>query len=65
MARPDPVIRGAMAKERPMPAVVLDHEETHQEARRWYGYEEAQPIAEPQCCPRQEPEHDEGARSDQ
>jgi hypothetical protein len=55
----DPIISSAAAKERPVPAVVLDHEESHKEACGRYSHEEARPITEAQSCPRQEPEHDE------
>ena len=39
----DPVVGEAMAEERAVPAIVLDHEQPHQESRGRYGEQQGQP----------------------
>ena len=61
----DPVIGHAVAKEGPVTAVVLDHEQPHEEAGSRYGHQQREPpIAERVRCPAQAPEHDERAERD-
>ena len=50
-----PVVDGAATKECAVAAIMLDHEEAHEEARCRYSEEKAQPIAEANGRPYQKP----------
>ena len=55
----DPVVSEAVAEKRAMTAVVLDHEQANQKARRRHGDQQRQPpIAEIHHPPRQHPQCD-------
>src|SRR6186997_2151379 len=56
----DPIVCGATVEERPVAAVVLDHEEADEEARRRYYQQQSNPIAMVQCRPDQRPNDKEG-----
>jgi hypothetical protein len=63
---PDPIIRQPAAKERPVAAIMLDHEEADEEARRRYGEQHADPIADIQRRPHQRTDkHERPCRDDQ
>ena len=54
-----PIICPAMPKKGPVAAIVLDHEESHQESRGWYGERKREPVAEIERRPHQHPERNE------
>src|SRR6266852_4297584 len=60
----DPITHKTAVEERPMAAVVLDHEEADEEACRGYRQQQANPIAVVESHPHQRPGHNEGHRSD-
>ena len=52
----EPVVGAPPAKERAVPAVVLDHEQAHEEARRRHGEQQAEPIGIAEAEQHQEPQ---------
>ena len=60
----DPIIGETMGKERPVAAIVLDHEETHEEAGSRHGEQQAYPIAGVHSGPHQNPDEGERHRRD-
>src|SRR5438552_7279680 len=56
----DPIACKAAVKERPVTAVVLDHEEADEEACRGHGQQQANPIAVGNSRPPQSPDEKEG-----
>src|SRR5665811_1670705 len=58
----DPIIREAMTEERAVAAIMLDHEEANEEARRRYGEKQADPVAGVQHGPHQNPHRYESHR---
>jgi hypothetical protein len=56
----DPIICKPAIEERPVAAVVLDHEETDEEARRGCHQQQANPIAMVKSRPYQNPDDNEG-----
>ena len=52
----EPVVGPAAAEERAVAAIVLDHEQAHQEPRRRDGQEQGQPVAVAEAEPHQEPQ---------
>ena len=59
----DPVIGNAMAEESAMAAIMLDHEQAHEKARSRNRQQQAEPVAEVQGCPDQNPEQNKADRS--
>ena len=53
-----------MTEEGAMTAIVLDHEEPHEESRGRQGEEKAEPVAEIECRPHRGPEQDERSGRD-
>src|SRR6516162_11494425 len=51
-----PIICPAMPKKGPVAAIMLDHEESHQESRGWYGERKREPVAKIERRPHQHPE---------
>src|SRR5579872_699040 len=60
----DPVVRKATVKERAVTAIMLDHEETDDQARRGHCQQEATPMAVGENNPHQGPDDKEGPRCD-
>ncbi len=56
----DPIVGARRSKERTVAAVVLDHEQPHQEGGRRDGKDQAGPIPHAQRIPQQEPARGEG-----
>ena len=54
-----PIVCPAMPEKGPVAAIVLDHEESHQESRGWYGERKREPVAEIERRPHQKPERNE------
>ena len=52
----EPVVGPAAAEERAVPAIVLDHEQAHEEPCRRDGQEQDQPVAIAEAEPHQEPQ---------
>src|SRR5436305_14967238 len=61
---PDPVVEPAAAEKRAMAAVMLDHEQAHQETGRRYGEQQADPVTEVKAEPRRGPQHGEWSKRD-
>lgn len=60
-----PIVCYALAKERAMTAIVLNHEESHEKTRcRYRKRQREPPIAEMQRCPSQYPERRKGHKCD-
>src|SRR3989475_13010613 len=51
-----PIVRQPMVKEGAMSAIMLDHEESYEEARGRHGEQQTEPAAEVERCPHQDPE---------
>ena len=51
-----PIVRQPMVEEGAMSAIMLDHEESYEEARGGYGEQQTEPVAEVERCPHQDPE---------
>ena len=62
---PYPVVRPPITEERTVAAVVLDHEQPHEEARCRHSNGQAQPIAQTETWPHQGPEQNERHRADE
>ena len=60
----DPVVGQRLAEERPVPAVVLDHEQPDQEAGGRHGQDQAEPVAVAQAQQHDRPEREERHRGD-
>src|SRR4029079_12582032 len=56
---PHPIVCPPMAEERAVAAVVLDHDQPHEKACCRHGDDQAEPIAETETCPHQDPQHNE------
>ena len=54
----NPVVGDSMTKECAMAAIVLDHEQPHQQAGGRHRQQQAEPISEVECRPHQGPEQD-------
>ena len=54
-----------MAEEGTVTAVVLDHEQMHQKSRSWHRDNEAQPVAQIESRPHQDPQQNKRRGSDQ
>ena len=52
----EPVVGAPPAEERAVPAIVLDHEQAHEEARRRHGEEQAEPVGIAEASQHQEPQ---------
>src|SRR5258708_10213693 len=50
-----PIVRQPMVEEGAMSAIMLDHEESYEEARGGYGEQQTEPVTEGERCPHQEP----------
>jgi hypothetical protein len=55
----NPIIREAVAEERSVAAIVLDHKETYEKARSRQSKQKAAPIAGLESSPRQKPQKSE------
>ena len=60
----DPIVRKAAAEKRAVAAIVLDHEETDEQARRGHREQEANPIAVVESRRHQSPDGNKGRGSD-
>jgi hypothetical protein len=60
----DPIVRKTAVEERPVAAVMLDHEETDEQTRRGYHQQQANPIAMVKTSPHQSPDGEEGHSRD-
>jgi hypothetical protein len=60
----DPIVHQAMAEEGAVAAIMLDHEQPHQEARGRHGKDQRQPIADVERGPDQNPQHDQRHKRD-
>jgi len=60
----NPIVRKAAMKERPVTAIMLDHEETDDQARRRHDQQQATPIAMDKNNPHHSPDDKEGTRRD-
>ena len=61
---PDPVIRNLVTEESAVAAIVLDHEQPHEESRGRHCEEKAEPVAEIEGRPHQHPEQNERSSRD-
>src|SRR5262245_1869043 len=60
----DPIIRQAMAEERAVTAIMLDHEETYQKPCSGQRKNQREPVAKSQANPHHYPQRDKGSGGD-
>src|ERR1700720_1278348 len=53
---PNPIVCETVREESSMTAIVLDHEQSHEETRGWHREQHAEPIINIKGCPHQKPE---------